>query len=289
MKLLYLGTGAAEGIPAFFCNCPLCKKARALGGKEIRSRSQTLVNDDLLIDFGPDTLWHFTRYGIDAARLRALLITHAHEDHYTPSELCYRKRPFSYLSGDREADDADFPKLEVCISEGSYGYECVRPLERIEFEGRDTPVLYRTARAFEPFVTGRYAVTPLKANHAPGFEALIYLIGDGEKTVLYAHDTGLLPEETWGYLEQTRPHIDFASLDCTGMASGHDTGGGHHMNLYRNKLTRERLLSIGAADGTTVWCCNHFSHNGKSTHAELERLLGEEGFLTSYDGMEIEI
>ena len=31
MKIQYLGTGAAEGIPAIFCECDTCKKARELG------------------------------------------------------------------------------------------------------------------------------------------------------------------------------------------------------------------------------------------------------------------
>ena len=31
MKLTYLGTAAAEGLPALFCNCEFCQKARELG------------------------------------------------------------------------------------------------------------------------------------------------------------------------------------------------------------------------------------------------------------------
>ena len=33
MKLQYLGTAAAEGWPALFCNCSACIKAKELGGK----------------------------------------------------------------------------------------------------------------------------------------------------------------------------------------------------------------------------------------------------------------
>ena len=36
MKLKYLGTAAAEGIPALFCRCEMCAYARKAGGKEIR-------------------------------------------------------------------------------------------------------------------------------------------------------------------------------------------------------------------------------------------------------------
>ena len=65
MKLTYLGTAASEGFPAVFCNCEFCQEARRLKGKNIRTRSQSLVNDDLLIDIPPDTFMHFLQNNID--------------------------------------------------------------------------------------------------------------------------------------------------------------------------------------------------------------------------------
>ena len=44
MKILYLGTGAAEGVPAVFCNCDTCREARRRGEKEFHSRSQVLID-----------------------------------------------------------------------------------------------------------------------------------------------------------------------------------------------------------------------------------------------------
>ena len=38
MKITYLGTAAAESIPALFCNCTWCRQAKANGGKDVRSR-----------------------------------------------------------------------------------------------------------------------------------------------------------------------------------------------------------------------------------------------------------
>ena len=81
MKLKYLGTAAAEGFPAVFCNCQYCREARELGGKNIRTRSQSLINDDLLIDFPPDTYHHFLTQSIEGDKIKYLLITHAHSDH----------------------------------------------------------------------------------------------------------------------------------------------------------------------------------------------------------------
>ena len=50
MQFQYLGTAAAEGWPAVFCRCKYCLEAQRLGGKNIRTRSQAIVNDDLLLD-----------------------------------------------------------------------------------------------------------------------------------------------------------------------------------------------------------------------------------------------
>lgn len=54
MEIRYLGTAAAEGFPALFCQCDTCRRAAAKGGKNIRTRSSVLVNDTVLLDMGPD-------------------------------------------------------------------------------------------------------------------------------------------------------------------------------------------------------------------------------------------
>jgi len=61
-----------------------------------------------------------------------------------------------------------------------------------------------------------------------------------------------------------------------------------HMALPANAEVRERLVSIGCADGNTIFCAHHFSHNGGLIHDELAEEAAKIGFLVSYDGMEIE-
>lgn len=65
MKLTYYGTAAAEGFPALYCHCDACERARKSGGKNIRTRSQALINDDLLIDFPADTYMHELIYALE--------------------------------------------------------------------------------------------------------------------------------------------------------------------------------------------------------------------------------
>lgn len=90
MKLTYLGTAAAEGWPALFCCCPYCRKALAAGGRNLRTRSQALVNGDLLLDFPPDSFSHMQQNRLDFSAVRWLLVTHGHMDHFYPTDLYMR-------------------------------------------------------------------------------------------------------------------------------------------------------------------------------------------------------
>ena len=98
MKIQYLGTAAAEGIPAIFCDCENCQKSKAAGGKNIRTRSQALIDDCILIDFPADTYMHFLQYDIPLSKIRSCLITHSHMDHLYPVEMQMRKNGFANLN-----------------------------------------------------------------------------------------------------------------------------------------------------------------------------------------------
>ena len=80
MELTLLGTGAI-GYPLAFCNCENCQTARKKRGKSIRKRASLLINDDLLIDLGPDTQTAMCMYNKDMGKIKYLLQTHIHTDH----------------------------------------------------------------------------------------------------------------------------------------------------------------------------------------------------------------
>ncbi|MBO5852139.1 MAG: hypothetical protein J6R29_07390, partial [Clostridia bacterium] len=84
MKVKILGSGGGESFPAIFCSCEHCEEARRLGGKNLRSLSQTLINDDLLIDFPADTNCHALTFGVNLGKVENALITHVHSDHFAP-------------------------------------------------------------------------------------------------------------------------------------------------------------------------------------------------------------
>lgn len=277
MKLTYLGTAAAEGWPALFCRCEYCKKALERGGKNLRTRSQAMVNDDLLIDFPADSFSHMQQNGLNFSAVKTLLITHSHMDHFSPTDLHLRST--SYY-----AHDLSTPNLTL------YGNERVMKLlerERItrEEEPNDTGISAVEIQAYKPFTAGKYRVTALPAFHAMNEKAFVYLIEDGEKTLLYLHDTGELFDEVYEYLAANKVRADLISYDCTYVAL---PSGGGHMGLDSCPKVRARLEAIGVSDANTISVVNHFSHNGKLIHDELEPAAKEIGFLTSYDGMVVE-
>ena len=276
MKFQYLGTGAAEGWPALFCDCEACKKALAAGGKNIRTRSQAIVDDCLLIDFPPDTYFHMIQHGIDLGKIHDCIITHDHMDHFNPEDLDMRRAGFSHPSGNQALTIYGSGATEKTLR------------SRIDMETREKENRLRFRR-ISPYVTERiagYLVTALKADHDPKCEPVFYLLDNGQRKLLYANDTGWFPEETWAYLEQHKPVLDFVSLDCTCIVTDCRF---NHMDLKTCMEARERLVAMGCATEATRFCLHHFSHNGLLIHDELVERAKGLGFEVSFDGMVIEL
>ena len=76
MKITYFGTGGGAGVPEIFCSCRVCEVARQRRGRDIRTRSQAAINDDLIIDFPVDTFLHTLHGGLDMRKYHHVLITH---------------------------------------------------------------------------------------------------------------------------------------------------------------------------------------------------------------------
>lgn len=271
MKIQYLGTAACEGIPAIFCDCDVCTKSRSLGGRNLRTRSQALIDDTLLVDFPPDTYMHALQYGISLTSIHACLITHNHTDHLYAPEVENRKPGFCHTDEDALTFYGTAP---AC-----------RDIEHILCEAQmesHERIRVQEIEAFVPFTVQDYTVTPLEANHDPRTQPVIFIIEKEKECLLYANDTGYFPESTWSYLEKNRPLFSLISLDCTEAMTGLRSG---HMSLEAVRDVRQRLLEQGNASANTTFVLNHFSHNGRITHDDLVPLAQAEGFVVAYDGM----
>lgn len=279
MKIRYLGTAAAEGTPAPFCECDVCEYARAHGGKNIRTRTQVMIDDALLIDLSPDTFWHTVRDGIKLGNLDACLITHPHSDHFALKELFWCVKTVANMKEPKtfpiygSADTVEQLRAE------KYDVDIVA-LEKAE------GISLHTVTAFSPELVAGYRVTPVPADH-PTKEPLLYIIEKDEKKIFYATDTGILPEKTWDYLAKTDIVFDLVSYDCTYLMR--DADNRYHMNLVGTESVRARLLAMGKVREDTLHVLQHFSHKGLLAQDAAEKVAREHGFIAAYDGMEIEI
>lgn len=89
-----MGSAAAEGIPARFCGCDICKASRKLGGKNIRMTTSYALNERVRIDYGPDAWSEELKLGMDPSILTHLFYTHEHTDHLDVFPLDMRQQGF---------------------------------------------------------------------------------------------------------------------------------------------------------------------------------------------------
>lgn len=113
MKLTFLGTSAANAFPEAFCSCENCEGARFLGGPSLRKRSSAIVNDDLLIDFGPDIMTAAQIHERPLTNLRYCIQTHAHADHLDASHFLSRSPGFGVVGA---------PRLHLCFPRNHKSY-----------------------------------------------------------------------------------------------------------------------------------------------------------------------
>lgn len=298
MKIKQLGTAAAERIPGIFCECDLCRHAAATGGKEIRTQCQAIVDDAILLDFPGDTYLHYLRDRFPLPSVRSVLVTHWHSDHFYGEDVAYRMNGYVISNPVRH--------MEVYGSETVHGFH-----ERaffLEQRHDEDSVSFTTVRPGDDFTvcggpvgadesgnavdggTGalrKYRAHAFEAAHGHhAGDCLFYSLTDGERTLLYAHDTGWFPDATWDELARVGGHYDYVSLDCNHALHGSSLS--MHMNFEDNLRVRDRMVELGVADERTIFVANHFSHNGRTTHEEMAEAARREGFRCAWDGMEVE-
>lgn len=277
MEIQYLGTAAAEGLPALFCDCETCRKARVAGGKEVRTRTQAVVDRRVLIDFPPDTYAHALSYSLKLGQIQHLLITHSHMDHFFPVELIHRHEHFGHntkgmlhVYGNAAVEKAFYDAVLI---------------DRFKVHPLDNAVRFIRLEPFADFMADGYHIIPIPADHDKREVCMIYIIEKDGKCLLYGHDTGMnLSAEAWECIFSHK--YDLISMDAT---MGRVKTDGYHMGLEDDIAFAKLLEEKGCIRQDTVKVINHFSHNGCMTHGELEAFAGEHGMAAAYDGMKVSV
>ena len=290
--LLLLGSAAAEGIPALFCDCRVCREAAARGGPDVRARTSCNFGGDVQIDFGPDSLQAWQAHRDVLRRMRHVLVTHAHEDHLQPTDLVYKYPGFAAVPalGWPLAVHGTAPTRRRMEREMWLGRET------FEEKLRNCGLAFREFKPFDAFPLDGCDgfVRTFAADHAAELDPCVFLVTLRGRTAFVCNDTGWLPDASWEALAKLKGEvaIDVAVLDDTGMLrgapegpAGAETWTRGHMSAPTILRAYDKLDSLGLLAPDCVRAVNHFSHNGGSTHDELRAFYEPRGIVVGRDGL----
>ena len=264
MEIKLLGTGAADGIPAFFGDSRVSCYAHAHGGKDVRTRSSALIDGHIKIDLGPDTFQQTVAHKTRPTDWTGIFFTHSHDDHLCESELQYALAPFT---------QDYFSPFTV------YGNDAV--LTRISTRFPDWPFELVLTKSFESFDHQGYRITPIQAYHRLEEDCHNFIIEHEGKAFLYGADTGFWREPTWEFMMGKK--LDGMVLECT---------DGFHRSTYHGHMDAKevieksnRLVTMGCLKPGATIVTTHHGQNGDGTHAELEAFLDPQGIQVGFDGL----
>jgi len=282
MNFTFLGTAAANAFPEAFCRCVNCEAARRLGGPSLRKRSAALINDDLLLDLGPDIMAAAQQHAIALTNVRYCLQSHPHADHLDLSHLLSRSPDFGTVG----APCLHFYASAETMARAAQTFD--RDLSGDAFLDPATQqqLNYQTKiiEPLHPLTIGPYEIIAFPANHAPGMGALLYAISDGERTIFYGTDTAVFFEETWQALRQQQWRFDLIVLDHT---YGPTQAGTDHLSAHQfidqmGRLRAEGFLKPGGRVFAT-----HIAHEGNPVHPALVAFARQHGYEIGFDGLRL--
>lgn len=287
MKLTFLGTGAGEGYPGYWCECPHCTYARKHRGKNLRTNSCLAINEELLIDIGPSSFDNAARFGINLTQIKTLLITHPHEDHLYQQNLFWRYTDESLLSLNYvEQIHHGGPRFTAIPELNVYGNKFVIDFlnQSLEINVSQKLVLNQVTEG-AGFTADGYQIMPIRGNHGPeaGF-AHSYVIQKEGKTLLYALDSGTYDEDQMELIKKFQ--YDLVIMEGT---TGLNEQYGVHMCLANNIRMRDELNECGCLKQGSQFILTHMSPHWCPPHDWYESIVQQERMELAYDGKQLEI
>lgn len=285
MKITFLGTAAAEGYPDPFCRCENCQGARRLGGRAHRLRASALIDDALLIDFGPDLLPASQRHNLPLTDIRYAAQTHGHDDHLFGDNFIYRTER-CLVTDAHQLQYAVSPYVARMVKNSLVPhFRSGDDLGANHFPSMKMDLVMLPQ--WETATLGPYAVLAIPAVHAPGTDARVLGIRhESGRTLLYCTDTAPMPDGVWERVAELGWRFDLVVMDAThGIAENSSV----HHSLASMQRERERMRAAGAFGEGSRLMAHHFAHHSTPLPDELDRLGEAGGYAIAYDGLVAEI
>lgn len=282
MKLRFLGTGAAGGYPNPHCRCENCVAARQAGGKSIRMMCAAMIDDDVLIDLGPDLSGAAIRFGLDYASVRWALQTHAHGDHLLPLHASARAASWAA----KNAQPMEWFMNSHAVTAVVEGNAKSLPKMSMAVDNTDQALLaLTTIQPWQELRFGPYRVLTIPANHGSAVEPMLFAIEKQGRSLLWGSDTSALPPDTWAQVAERGWRFDVVVLD-------HNDGFARdcsetHMGSAAVLREFARMRTLGLVGDTTRLIGTHLGHHSNSIH-EVEQARAEAlGYDIAWDGLEV--
>lgn len=285
MKIQFLGTAASPSTPLPFCQCQVCRQARQVGGKNNRRRSSIVINEDLLIDIGPDIMSASYDHNISIADVKICLQTHFHEDHFDPEMIISRHSEYGseglsnlLLVGSKQT---------LRLMDSIVGRRCDYGSIFDEKTQESLKIQLLPLAPFEGLSIGNYIVTGYPANHGlPEHGCFVYKIEDGNCCMLYGIDTSVIDEAVWCHLETNKTKFDLVILDCT-YGVGYESRQGDHLAAKDFIEHVKRFNDSGLLKETGQIYASHISHEGILEHSKYDEYAKSNGYRIAFDGLSI--
>ena len=278
MKIQFLGTAAAEGVPAVFCNCGVCRDIRRLGATEFRTRSQVIIDGVLSVDFPPDAYAHSLKFGTELSKLRYLFVTHSHMDHFYAHDFILRGYKYAELA-EKRLEIFGNKEVKAVFS------ECTAR----EMKNQVAPNLnFNLIEPYREYRAGDYRVLTVPARHSLTEDCLLFYVEKEKKGYLHMCDTALPDDSVYDFLAEKGAKPRLVALDCT-FGANRTEANARHMSIYDDMQVKNKMLAAGIIDADTKIVITHFSHNCNPTRNNLNYLERHFGVAAAYDGFQTEI
>lgn len=285
MNVTFLGTAAAPSMPIPFCTCEVCTEARRIGGKNLRMRSSLVINDDLLVDIGPDIATASFQHRISLASIGICLQTHPHADHLDIGFILSRHAEYgTTLSGELllGGSDETLHAIDTLVRQQSAYGSLFDPITQSALK-----LKILSLAPFEAYRIGNYRITGFPANHGDDQGFLLYSIAQGDHAVFYGTDTSVLSEEVWEHLQRERVRYDVVMLDHT-YGIDFESRPADHLASKDVAAHADRFRDRGLLKDSGVVYATHLSHEGNREHDALDKYARGHGYRVAYDGLRLQ-
>lgn len=245
-----------------------------------------VINDDLLVDIGPDIATASFQHRISLAGIGLCIQTHPHTDHLDIGFILARHAEYgTTVSGDLllGGSDETLHAIDALVRQQSAYGSLFDPKTQ---SALNLKIL--SSKPFESYRMGDYRVTGYPANHGNDQGFLLYSIELGDQAVFYGTDTSVLSEAVWEHLQRARIRYDVVILDHT-YGIGFESRPADHLASKDVAAHADRFREHGLLKDGGVVYATHLSHEGNLEHDELDEYARGHGYRLAYDGLRLQL